>query len=324
MHDSAEESSDATVEVVTSDDPEKPSRDDAQEGEGSDAPASAEDDDPEGDEAVAEELVTDPATAADSDEMTDVIAAAVDTDTAADDPEDEILVGPRLADAGAIAGDAASDVRLETSDEDQAVEIDEREDEVDASEADVAFAKTSDEAVMDDDVADGGTDDAEAPVEPAASEGRPLLARESAHATADRVQESTPADDDDSSGASLAIPVAPMAARRVLPWLGWRYSLVLVIALVALAGTFVANSLSSDDLFALRVVDAATGKPISHAQVSLGTVVYETNEVGEILVVFPTEATEIVVAAEGYQSVVGELATGSRPRQQVELRAASE
>ncbi len=107
---------------------------------------------------------------------------------------------------------------------------------------------------------------------------------------------------------------------RWWPWLGWRFSLLLPLALLFLAVTLVAGPERSPDLLILNVSNAVTGTPLAVAQVTVGSDVYASDESGNVVVERPGEGARIKVEAAGYGTMDGKVAADTANRQMVALR----
>lgn len=126
-------------------------------------------------------------------------------------------------------------------------------------------------------------------------------------------------------GPSLGPPAVSRDSRNIdrarkLPWLGWRYSLLLPLALLLLALTLVAAPERSPDLLTLNVSNAVTGTPVDMARVSIGADSYIVDPSGNVVVNRPREGTRIVVQADGFGTIDGEVTANTADRQTVALR----
>ena len=107
---------------------------------------------------------------------------------------------------------------------------------------------------------------------------------------------------------------------RWLPWLGWQYSLLLPLALLLLTITLLAGPNRSPDLLTLAVSNAATGSPVAVARVSIGPDHYMVDEGGNVVVERPGEGTGIVVEADGFGTMNGQVTANTADLQTVALR----
>lgn len=109
---------------------------------------------------------------------------------------------------------------------------------------------------------------------------------------------------------------------RKLPWMSWRYSLLLPLALLALALTFLTGPQRSPHLLTLNVSDEITGTPLQAARVTVGSNVYRSDEAGDVIVRRPDDGVAIQVDAAGFGTMSGMVAADTSDRQQVALRPA--
>lgn len=105
-----------------------------------------------------------------------------------------------------------------------------------------------------------------------------------------------------------------------LPWLGWRYSLLVPIALLLLAVTILRPPGRLPELLTLNVTDSLTGQPLPIAQVTVGSDVYVADRSGDVVVERPAEGARITVEAEGFGTMTGQVAADTGDNQLVSLR----
>ena len=131
-----------------------------------------------------------------------------------------------------------------------------------------------------------------------------------------------PSDNEAPSPGARTVPRSgrPADRSRLLPWLGWRYSLLLPLALAFLVFTLVAGPERSPDLLTLTVSNAVTGSPVAVARVSIGPDRYMADESGNVVVERPREGAGIVVEAAGFGTMDGQIAADTAERQTVALR----
>lgn len=113
------------------------------------------------------------------------------------------------------------------------------------------------------------------------------------------------------------------AGRRrsgLLPWLGWRFSLLFPIALALLAVTLLLAPERSPELLTIDVVSETNGDPVPIARVVIGSDVYVADDAGRITVERPDEGGRIIVEADGFAPMAGQVGSETGDRQQVALR----
>jgi hypothetical protein len=108
---------------------------------------------------------------------------------------------------------------------------------------------------------------------------------------------------------------------RLLPWVQWRYSLILPLAIVLVVASVAFGVSDSGRYFHLTVEDQASGAPLPGAMIAVGTVSYKADNDGSIRIDAPESGTLIVVSADGYESMSGDFTSSSRLSQNVTLRA---
>ncbi len=122
---------------------------------------------------------------------------------------------------------------------------------------------------------------------------------------------------DVSSGRLFARPSSP---RTFLPWLGWKFSLLLPLALIGLAATLIMHFVvDTQDTIAFRVVDDASGNPVSGARVSVGTQLFTTDTEGVARIPSDQRDQDFTVASDGFAGITGSLGTQTADRQPIRL-----
>ncbi len=114
----------------------------------------------------------------------------------------------------------------------------------------------------------------------------------------------------------------PTSTRKLLPWLGWKFSLLLPVALIGLAATLIATLGSGGgtaDTMAFRVIDDSSGNPVAGARVNLGTQSFTTDGEGVARIPLDEQARDFTVASDGFAEITGSLGTDAAARQQVRL-----
>lgn len=114
----------------------------------------------------------------------------------------------------------------------------------------------------------------------------------------------------------------PTASRSTfLPWLDWRYSLLLPVGLLLVAVTVLASILQSDDpVLTLSVRSGVTNASLDGAVIQIGQDYYRAGADGTIRVRKPADGTEIVVSMDGYRSMTGRIEDDSALEQVVSLQ----
>lgn len=113
--------------------------------------------------------------------------------------------------------------------------------------------------------------------------------------------------------------------RRLAAGIGWRYSLLLVAALLAIGVvrlTGVGPDGGSTRTLSFRVTDGATGAPLPGASVSLGGVAATADEAGIARFKTGWQTQAVVVSARGYQLATVEIARGSPDDRSISLQPA--
>lgn len=125
---------------------------------------------------------------------------------------------------------------------------------------------------------------------------------------------------DVSGGRSFARPASP---RTLLPWLGWKFSLLLPLALFGLAATLIMHFVvDPQDTIAFRVVDDASGNPVSGARVSVGTQSFTTDTEGVARIPSDQRDQDFTVASDGFAGITGSLGQHTADRRPVRLTLA--
>ncbi|HET9015967.1 MAG TPA: putative glycoside hydrolase [Thermomicrobiaceae bacterium] len=99
------------------------------------------------------------------------------------------------------------------------------------------------------------------------------------------------------------------APRRRWGGIGWRFSLVLVVALLALAGTLAYQQVVASRRLTGTILDDYTGRPIPGATVIAGSIRAATNDGGQFQV--HRGISTVQVAATGYDSTTVNVPAGS-------------
>ncbi len=110
------------------------------------------------------------------------------------------------------------------------------------------------------------------------------------------------------------------AGSRPLPWLDWKYSILLPVALLLILATAVWSIVSASEPIELTVQNGSSGEPIAGASVIVDGRSYLSNEKGAVTFDRPKRPAEIQVNADGFQAMSGELGDDADPRQTVSLR----
>jgi hypothetical protein len=108
--------------------------------------------------------------------------------------------------------------------------------------------------------------------------------------------------------------------RNVLPWLDWKYSLLLPVALLLCLATVLWHVSNRSETIELTVLSSSSGEPISGASVILGGDVYVATDDGNVRFERPDEPMTLEVRANGFIPVTGEVTSTTALTQQVMLR----
>lgn len=111
--------------------------------------------------------------------------------------------------------------------------------------------------------------------------------------------------------------VAPRTG--LLPWLDWRFSLLLPVAILLLIVTMLVHVFNQQDYLNISVTDKQTGAVIAGARVSIGEQDFLADQHGLVRVKRPDGDVKIRVKAEGYQPVSGEFTSKNDSDQDVQL-----
>jgi hypothetical protein len=111
--------------------------------------------------------------------------------------------------------------------------------------------------------------------------------------------------------------VAPRTG--LLPWLDWRFSLLLPLAILLLIVTLLYQAFNEPEYLEITVTDKQTGAVIPGARVSIGAQDYLADGTGKVHVDRPGNDVTIRVKADGYQPVTGEFTSRNDSNQQVQL-----
>ncbi len=115
-------------------------------------------------------------------------------------------------------------------------------------------------------------------------------------------------------------PAAPVLRSRILPWLDWKFSILLPVALLLVLGTAIWQLVNRPDLIELTVQNSSTGEPIAGADVVVNDLRYAAGDDGIVSFERPEQATGVQVSALGFQSLSGEVGSSTGDRQTVSLQ----
>lgn len=125
--------------------------------------------------------------------------------------------------------------------------------------------------------------------------------------------------------ASGTVWYMPEPSDRPLPWLGWRYSLIFVAAILGIVATlaygYITQSDDSPKELVFRVVDA-NNSPISGATIHLGSAVQITDADGIAHMPQGIGTQPIKVERDGYLAVEGTVNPAEGERREIVLQAA--
>jgi hypothetical protein len=148
--------------------------------------------------------------------------------------------------------------------------------------------------------------------------------------------ETAPTEGDEAYGAAETWPEPPVPAshaswpasskprafdlRNVLPWLDWKYSIILPVALLLCLATVLWSVSNRSDTIELTVLNSSSGEPIPGANVIVGNKALVASEEGKVAFDRPDEPTTLEVKADGFIPVTGEVTKTTALEQQVMLR----
>ena len=116
---------------------------------------------------------------------------------------------------------------------------------------------------------------------------------------------------------------APVSRSAFLPWLDWRFSLLLPVGILLVVLTMLISLLQSDDpVLSVSVRSSVTNGSIAGAVVRIGESWYRADPNGEVHIREPEVGTEILVSMDGYRSMQGTVGDGSSLTQVVALQPA--
>lgn len=110
--------------------------------------------------------------------------------------------------------------------------------------------------------------------------------------------------------------------RALLPWLRWRYSVILVAGLVLLVASWAVNGSLASDVVTLTVRNA-DDQPIPGALVQVDDDQFVTDAEGMVRFAYPTAPVPVSVSADGYVSMVATFDDDIDAHQMVELQPRS-
>ncbi len=116
------------------------------------------------------------------------------------------------------------------------------------------------------------------------------------------------------------VPPGTELRKAPLPWLDWRASLLLPVAVLGVIATMLWSMLLAPDPIVFRISDADSGEGIAGARLVVGTDIYEADSDGVVVVERPETPTTVDVSAEGYRAVTGEMNATIGSTQDVPLR----
>lgn len=89
---------------------------------------------------------------------------------------------------------------------------------------------------------------------------------------------------------------------RLLPWLDWKFSLLVPVALLLLAVALLADIGISEPLYTITVRDGETQSALANAEIVVGSTMYRTDADGRISVDRPDTQTTISINVPGYRA----------------------
>lgn len=138
--------------------------------------------------------------------------------------------------------------------------------------------------------------------------------------TIDPAEWGSPNNDIASAAYNWPAPPRSGPTGQLLPWLDWKYSLLLPVALLLVLATALWQVTNRPVLVEFAVYNSSSGEAIPGAHVAVNNLVYETREDGVVTLGRPDSATAIRVSADGFISMSGELSGKTAASQQISLR----
>lgn len=105
----------------------------------------------------------------------------------------------------------------------------------------------------------------------------------------------------------------------MLPWLDWKFSVLLPVALLLILGTALWQLANRPDLIEFTVQDSSTGETIAGAHIKVDDVTYASGNDGVVKFERPGESTAVQVSADGFIPLSGEVGSSTGDRQTVSL-----
>lgn len=100
----------------------------------------------------------------------------------------------------------------------------------------------------------------------------------------------------------------PSSRTGILPWLDWRWSLLLPVGVMLVIGTMLVSLLRDDtEVLAVSVRNSVDDGALAGATVQVGDTTYRTSEDGTIRIEKPATGSEIVVSLDGFRTMRGEV-----------------
>lgn len=110
----------------------------------------------------------------------------------------------------------------------------------------------------------------------------------------------------------------------LLPWLGWKFSLLLPLALLLIVATTIWRVSADLDPFEIVVTDASSGAAVPGALVMIDSRIYRANDAGIVRVERPETGSNVTVDVEGYGTTSDKIADDSAARtQRIPVRAST-
>ncbi len=106
----------------------------------------------------------------------------------------------------------------------------------------------------------------------------------------------------------------------MLPWLDWKFSLLLPVALLLIVATALWQLANRPELIDLTVQNGSTGEMISGARVVIDGLPYASGDDGTVTFERPGETAAVEVSADGFIPLSGEITEDTGAEQTVSLR----
>jgi hypothetical protein len=109
-------------------------------------------------------------------------------------------------------------------------------------------------------------------------------------------------------------------AGTILPWLGWKFSIVLPIAMLLIVASVLWSIGTKQDLLEITVLDSSSGYVLPGALVTIDSRVYRTNDDGVVRIERLDSGSGVTVSANGYSTTSTTIVDDPSAAQQIAVR----